>query len=153
MLHLGRDARGLAEGQRQGERDGAAQPAPEDHELVASAHRAAAPGSGDEGQHAVEGRGPRAQGADDEGGDAHEIERGDVLERLGDQHRGQHEDERAAPEAELAPDRRHAGPFVGREARPADTAEDETSDDDGYDAGDAEVGIRDGVGEVGHAPR
>ena len=71
------------------------------------------------------------------------------------QHRGQHEHQRARPEAELAPDHADALPFLGADPHPADRAEDQPGHDHGDHAGNVQVGFGQGVGEVGqrHAER
>ena len=72
-----------------------------------------------------------------------------LTDGLGHQHRGQHEHERARPEAELAPDDADALPFLGADPHPADGAEHEPGRDHRDHAGDVQIALGQRIGEVG----
>ena len=86
---------------------------------------------------------------DQERHEQQEVARPGLADGLRHQHRGQHEHQRARPEAELAPDDADALPFLGADPHAADGAEDQAGDDDGDHAGDVQVALGQGVGEVG----
>jgi hypothetical protein len=146
---IGRHARVLADRQRQGQGDRAAHAAPQDDQLVADADRPLAQQQAHGRQDAEQGEGARRERAQEQGREQEEIARLRLPDRVGHQHGGQDEDQGTRPEAELAPDGADALPFPGADPHPGEGAEDEARDHHGDDPRDVEVGLAQGVGEVG----
>ena len=133
--------------------DGAAQAAPHQDRLVSLVDGLHEMGLLQHRQHAEHHERARQQGADRHGGDAPDIEPGDLQQHVGRQHRGQHEDQAVRPELELGPQLAQRRPLARVQMGGAVGRDGEGGDHHRDDAGDVPVTVGHQEAEIGQADR
>ncbi|MNQ32183.1 hypothetical protein D3C85_455810 [compost metagenome] len=153
LARLFRHAGLLGHGQRQRQRHGAAQSAPQHHHLVRVADLGAQARQPQQGQQPEDDDGARHQGRDEHHGHQQQFLPIRGRHQLGDQHRREQEDQGIGPEAELLPGAGQVLEGGGRHARAAGGAHDQARDHGGHHARHVQVVFRDKEGQVGQRQR